>query len=89
MTTETTAPDAALLWAQKEWPYVPSNPAHLQVIAEAFRAGQAHDAGLLAALEGLVDALAANDEDGMTEFADVMVNARAAIAVAKGGRDAG
>jgi Lar family restriction alleviation protein len=53
------------------------------------RAGQAHAARLLAALEGLVDALAANDEDGMTEFADVMVNARRAIAAAKGGRDAG
>lgn len=54
-----------------------------------FRAGHAHAAGLLEALEGLVDALAANDEDGMTEFADVMVNARRAIAAAKGGRDAG
>jgi rhamnogalacturonyl hydrolase YesR len=37
------------------------------------------DTGLLEALEGLVNALAANDEDGMTEFADVVANARAAL----------
>jgi hypothetical protein len=39
---------------------------------------------LLSALQGLVSALAANDEDGLTEFADVMVAARAAIAKATG-----
>jgi len=32
-----------------------------------------------AALQALVDALAANDEDGLTEFADVMTAARAAL----------
>lgn len=34
---------------------------------------------LATALRGLVDALAANDEDGLTEFADVMVAARSAL----------
>tara|TARA_R110000868_G_scaffold71029_1_gene208413 strand:- start:156 stop:332 length:177 start_codon:yes stop_codon:yes gene_type:complete len=38
------------------------------------------NAEVRAALQALVDALAANDEDGMTEFADViMVRARAAL----------
>lgn len=31
------------------------------------------------ALQGLVDALAANDEDGLTEFAEPMCAARAAL----------
>lgn len=34
---------------------------------------------LRAALQGLVDALAANDEDGLTEFAEPMCAARAAL----------
>lgn len=36
---------------------------------------------LRAALQGLVNALAANDEDGLTEFADVMVTARKALSL--------
>jgi hypothetical protein len=93
MTTETTAPDAAMLWAQKEWPYAPSNVAHLQVIAEAFRAGQAHaDAGLLEALEAVTDDLEAEIEarrctvlPRTTERDLATVRAaRAAIAAAKG-----
>jgi len=39
---------------------------------------------LLEALEGLVNSLAESDEDGLTEFSDDMVAARAAIAQAKG-----
>lgn len=35
------------------------------------------------ALRGLVDALAANDEDGLTEFAEPMTKARAALATTK------
>lgn len=34
---------------------------------------------LRVALQGLVDALAANDEDGLTEFAEPMTAARAAL----------
>ena len=66
--------------------------------AEAFRAGQSHDAGLLAALEAVRrqiaqqrgGALYPNDADGF-EMAldDIDEAARAAIAAAKGGRDAG
>jgi len=37
------------------------------------------DAEVRAALQARVDALAANDEDGLTECADVMVRARAAL----------
>jgi hypothetical protein len=41
---------------------------------------QAENKRLRAALRGLVDALAANDEDGLTEFAPQMQAARAALA---------
>jgi len=39
---------------------------------------------LVSALRGLVNALAENDEDGMTEFSDDMVRARAALSQAGG-----
>lgn len=39
---------------------------------------------LLEALKSLVNSLAENDEDGMTEFSDDMVRARAAITKAEG-----
>ncbi len=39
---------------------------------------------LLEVLEALVSTLSANDEDGLTEFAEPMVAARAAIAKARG-----
>ena len=39
---------------------------------------------LVEALRGLVNALAENDEDGMTEFSDDMVRARAALSQAGG-----
>lgn len=42
-------------------------------------AGYLRELALRSALQGLVDALAVNDEDGLTEFADVMCAARAAL----------
>lgn len=44
-----------------------------------FREKDAKIGVLRAALQGLVDALAANDEDGLTEFAEPMTAARAAL----------
>ena len=42
------------------------------------------EAELVGALKSLVNSLAENDEDGMTEFSDDMVRARAAITKAEG-----
>ena len=40
---------------------------------------EAENKRLRSALQGLVDSLAANDEDGLTEFAEPMAAARAAL----------
>ena len=47
--------------------------------AREIRALLAQRETLRSALQGLVDALAANDEDGLTEFAEPMAAARAAL----------
>lgn len=50
-----------------------------RLMREAEVAKDAEIERLRAALSGLVNALAANDEDGLTEFAEPMCAARAAL----------
>ena len=84
MTTETSAPDAALLWARELWPH--DGAGFHNSAAEAFRAGQAHaDAALLAALEAIASPnklLSYGDPTVLRDYA------RAAITAAKGQADA-
>lgn len=47
---------------------------------EGLQDGLAAARNVRAALQALVDALAANDEDGLTEFAEPMTAARKALA---------
>jgi hypothetical protein len=81
------APDAALLWARSfigpAWHTVSEHT--IWMLCEAFRAGQAHDTGLLAALEKIATETADVTKDldnyGMC-IAAVNAHARAAIAAA-------
>lgn len=80
--------DAALLWADEHAPY--GTARHYGVMG--FRAGQSHDAELLAALEECVTVLTAETigtiyEDDPAWYAAIdraVPRARAAIAAAKG-----
>lgn len=51
----------------------------ITIMAGRFEGAAAEIVRLRGALSGLVDALAANDEDGLTEFAEPMTKARAAL----------
>jgi hypothetical protein len=102
-------PDAALLWARAQIAGLvernneaaavmrgESREDEVDVLAEAFRAGQSHAAGPLKALEAIVAQSRVGDGSKPVTFsgrvnypAPLLFAVRAAIAAAKGGRDAG